>query len=110
MELPRPPLPDLFDEARMAALEELCRRHGVRRLELFGSAADGRFDPARSDVDFIVEFADDPPGGGFRAYFDLKEALEVLFGRGVDLMSAGPIRNPYLRAEVNRQRRPIFAA
>lgn len=106
---PRPPLPPIFDEARVAALAEICRRHGVRRLELFGSAADGRFDPARSDLDFIVEFRDDAPRGGFLAFFDLKEALESLFGRDVDLMSAAPIRNPYLRAEVNRQRRPVFA-
>ena len=37
-------------------LEELCRRFHVRRLDLFGSAASDGFDPARSDLDFLVEF------------------------------------------------------
>ena len=40
-----------------AAIVRLCEAHGVARLEVFGSAADGRFDPARSDFDFIVTFA-----------------------------------------------------
>lgn len=38
-------------------LVELCRRHGVARLEVFGSAARGTdFDPQTSDADFLVEF------------------------------------------------------
>ena len=40
-------------------LRDLCRRFHVRRLEVFGSAARGDFDPARSDIDFLVEFAED---------------------------------------------------
>jgi len=52
-------------ERNLPALTELCRRFGVRRLDLFGSAATGHFDPARSDLDFLVEF-EAPPAGGFR--------------------------------------------
>ena len=43
-------------------LADLCRRHGVARLDVFGSAARGvDFDPARSDVDLLVEFAPSTP-------------------------------------------------
>ena len=43
-------------------LAALCRRHGVARLDVFGSAARGAdFDPARSDVDLLVEFAPSTP-------------------------------------------------
>lgn len=43
-------------------LAALCRRHGVARLDVFGSAARGMdFDPARSDVDLLVEFAPSTP-------------------------------------------------
>ena len=43
-------------------LAALCRRHGVARLDVFGSAARGvDFDPARSDVDLLVEFAPSTP-------------------------------------------------
>jgi len=68
------------------ALAELCRRYGVERLEVFGSAARGAdFDPARSDADFLVTFT---PGArnDLAAFADLKEALEHLLGRPVDLV------------------------
>ena len=41
---------------RRDELRAVCRRFHVRRLDLFGSAARGDFDPLRSDVDFPVEF------------------------------------------------------
>ena len=62
-------------ERKLPAIAELCRRFGVRRLDLFGSAVTGRFDLARSDLDFLVEF-ETPPAGGFRGpYFGLLAAL-----------------------------------
>ena len=48
------PLPPLM-QAKLQPLRELCERYGVERLELFGSAARGEFDPANSDLDFIVQ-------------------------------------------------------
>jgi len=68
------------------ALAALCRRFGVERLELFGSATRAAdFDPTRSDVDFLVTFA--PHSRNDLAVFaDLKEALEALLGRSVDLV------------------------
>jgi predicted nucleotidyltransferase len=96
--------------ARKAQIEALCRRFHVRRLELFGSAARDDFDPARSDLDFLVEYEPDNPLGGLEAYFGLKEELEALFGRTVDLVEPGAVRNPYLRAEIARSRTPIFGA
>ena len=53
----------------LAALPALCRRFGVRRLDLFGSAATGRFDPTRSDLDFLVVFEEIPPTAYADAYF-----------------------------------------
>ena len=49
-------------ENRAKELAELCRTHHVRTLEVFGSAANGKFDPATSDLDFLVEFAELKPG------------------------------------------------
>jgi len=51
------PLPPLLAE-HLEPLRELCRRFGVERLEVFGSAAKGTFDPATSDLDFIARFRD----------------------------------------------------
>jgi predicted nucleotidyltransferase len=59
-------------------LQELCRRFHVRRLDLFGSAARGDFDPERSDIDFVVEFDHGHPQAlSLKTYFGFKEALEA---------------------------------
>lgn len=97
--------PDLDEQA----IAELCRRFGVRRLSLFGSAETGAFDPQRSDVDFLVEF-DDATGSQFDAYFGLKEELERLLGRPVDLVMPKSLENPYFAASVERSRRDVYAA
>jgi uncharacterized protein len=90
-------------------LRELCRRFHVRRLDLFGSAAGDDFDPARSDLDFLVEFdACMPEALSLKNYFGLKNSLEALFGRSVDLVEPGAIRNPYLKASVERACEPVF--
>lgn len=94
--------------AKRDALAALCRRFGVTRLEVFGSAARGTdFDPARSDADFLVEF--DRSARGLAAYFDFKQALEELLGRPVDLVESSAVRNPYLRAAINRSRELVYA-
>ena len=93
------------------ALPALCRRFGVRRLDLFGSAADGRFDPERSDLDFLVAFDSQAGGSLFDRYFDVLEALEALFGRKIDLVTKSPseMKNPYFRRQVEAQRTNVYA-
>lgn len=91
-------------------LAELCRRYGVRRLEVFGSAVADDFEPSRSDLDFLVDY-DDPDGGDpVDRYFGLLEGLERLFERRVDLVVARAMSNPYFIRQVNAQRRLVYAA
>ena len=78
----------------------LCARHGVERLALFGSAVRNDFEPNKSDLDFLVDFAATHPLGLFERYFGLKEDLEKLLGHKVDLVEAGAIQNPYFREAV----------
>ena len=99
----------LTDE-KTACVAELCRRFHVHRLDLFGSAAGPDFDPSRSDVDVLVEFERLGEGMYVDAWFGLHAALEELFGRHVDLVSAAAVRNPYFRAELERTRRVLYAA
>lgn len=93
-------------------IQALCQRFHVRRLEVFGSAAgDGvDFDFATSDADFLVEFEPTPLDGRFDAYFDLRQSLSSLLGREVDLVVAGAIRNPYVRATIEQNRELIHGA
>ncbi len=97
-------------EKQRERLAALCRQHRVRQLEVFGSAVDGTFDPARSDLDFLVEYFSLDPGEHYEAYFGLWEGLESLFGRKVDLVEKSAMRNPYFIREVNESRRPVYAA
>ena len=83
-------------------LAELCRRYGVTRLDVFGSAARGvDFNPTRSDVDFLVEFAPEVELT-LGHLLDMEEELGRLLGRSVDLVQRTAImesRN-YLRRKL----------
>lgn len=96
-------------ELDRSAIAAVCERYGVRRLVIFGSAVTRRFDEATSDVDLLVEFRGDVPNR-FDAYFGLKESLEDLLGRPVDLVSPVALQNPYFAATVEQNGREVYAA
>lgn len=97
-------------EPKRAKLNELCRQHRVRRLHLFGSAVQGRFDPARSDLDFLVEFDPMTPSEYAAAFFGLREQLAALFGTPIDLVTTSSLQNPFFKASVERTRELLYAA
>lgn len=86
----------------------LCQRHHARRLDLFGSAVRADFSVECSDLDFLVSFDELPPVEAYDAYFSLKEGLEGLFSRSVDLVVERAVRNPHFRARVESERQAIF--
>lgn len=97
--------------ARRADLGALCRRHGVARLEVFGSAArGGDFDLARSDADFLVTF-EPAMRDDLAAFADFKEALEALLGRPVDLVEREAVeasRNFIRRRRIFAEAEPVY--
>ncbi len=97
-------------ETRRADVAALCRPLHVRRLELFGSAVSGHFDPSVSDLDFLVEFDELPPAAYADAWLDLHQALQDMFGRPVDLITLASVRNPYFREQAIANRETIYAA
>lgn len=99
----------LADDAERL-LPPLCRKFHVRRLDVFGSATSSRFDPATSDLDFLVEFDDLSPTEYAESYFGLRAALESLFGRGVDLVTEAALVNPFFRERVEVERQTLFRA
>lgn len=91
------------------AINELCRQHHVRRLDVFGSATTDGFDPQRSDVDFFVEF--EPAGHEDPwTYFRLQRALTELLGRKVDLVEPAGVRNADYQRGIDATRQPFYAA
>jgi uncharacterized protein len=93
------------------ALAAICRRYGVARLEVFGSAARGaRFDPKRSDADFLVTFTP-AARDDLAALTDLKDALEKLLGRPVDLVDREAIersRNFIRRRAILKEAETVY--
>lgn len=95
---------------KRSEIARICQQHHVRRLEVFGSAARGNdFDPERSDADFLVEF-ESGSHPDLDIFFALKDDLEVLLQRKVDLVQAGAVRNPYVLASINRAREVVYGA
>lgn len=92
------------------AIADLCRRHRVKRLELFGSAARVERFTADSDIDFLVEFLDYDAPDIADLWFGLQEDLERLLGRGVDLTSPRTIVNPIFRVAADRDKVTVYAA
>ena len=89
-------------------IDAFCRKWRIRELSLFGSALreDFRTD---SDVDLLVVF--EPPNPWtLWDFIDMREELEQMFGRRVDLLSKKSLKNPWRRAEILRTHRVIYAA
>lgn len=95
--------------AKREEIAALCRELGVQRLDVFGSVVTDRFDVDHSDVDVLVEFGP-AAKGGIRTYFALKNGLERILGRPVDVVSARAVRNPYFREQVLATREHVYAA
>lgn len=98
----------LIEENRQE-IEALCRRHRVSRLELFGSAARGDFDPASSDLDFFVEFEDLGWRGSSERFFGVLHGLEDLLDKKIDLVERAAVTNPYFLRVADRHRELVYA-
>lgn len=94
-------------EAIKPETERVCRRLPVKRLGLFGSALSDNFSQS-SDVDVLVIFDSDENIDLFDKYFELKEQLQEIFKREVDLLVDKKFRNPVLRESIDRTRTIIY--
>jgi predicted nucleotidyltransferase len=99
---------DVLQEKR-DAIAELCARHGVARLDVFGSALRDDYRAGESDVDLLVEFAPMEPRELADANFGLLYALRDLLGE-VDLVMVDAVKNPYIAREIERTKQLLYAA
>ncbi len=89
------------------SLPPLCEKYHVERLYAFGSVLTESFGP-ESDVDLIAAFDRPKVDDMFITFFDLKDSLEDLFQRPVDLLTDQPLRNPIFRRSVENTKRLIY--
>ena len=98
-------------EDKRAEVTALCEKYGVKRLDLFGSAAGDGFDTEASDLDFVVSFERRDPPELFDRYFGLQEDLEALFGRRVDLVTEDALlKDPDFAEGISGKRAPLYEA
>lgn len=98
-----------FISEKIPEIAHAARRRRVRRLGVFGSATGDRFDPAASDIDFVVEFEPMTPAEHAEAYFGLADDLARIFCREIDLVARSAIRNPIFRESVEGTCRDVYA-
>ena len=94
---------------RRQEIGKLCQRFSVRTLTLFGSILHDDFDAASSDIDVAVQFARAADAPTARQYFDLKVALEALFGRPIDLVEIDVMPDSRLKRIIERTQVPVYA-
>jgi len=89
-------------------LREFCRRWQITELALFGSILREDFGP-ESDIDVLVTFR---PEAAWSLWdlFDMREELQELFGREVDLIEKEALRNPFRRHEILKSYKVVYAA
>ena len=86
----------------------LCQAHRVDKIYAFGSSITNHFDPNTSDIDLVVKVDISDPADRGEALLSLWDKLEELFERKVDLLTDDSIRNPYLKANINRTKKLIY--
>ena len=98
-------------ESHKAEIKTLCRGYNVKTLTIFGSAATGCFDDARSDIDMLVEFSDSLSAAEYAsAFFSLHQDLEQLLNKKVDLLTPKSLSNPYFKSSVLASEQLFYAA
>ncbi|MDE6792663.1 MAG: nucleotidyltransferase domain-containing protein [Muribaculaceae bacterium] len=96
-------------ELSISKIFDLCKQYKVKTLSVFGSILTEKFNES-SDVDLLVDFhpIDFEKEDYVSNYFGLRDALEQLFGRRVDLIEEKGLRNKYFISAVNRSKQVIY--
>ena len=98
-----------INDLNIFQLEEICQRHGVSKLYVFGSFATGT-ESNESDIDLLVEFLDPGPDGAFDRFTVLQVDLETFFRCKIDLSVNKPFRNPIFQQEIDKSKVLLYAA
>jgi predicted nucleotidyltransferase len=97
-------------ENQRETIAALCRKYGVVRLYVFGSALSGDFRPGESDVDLLVEFGSMDGHSKAHAYFDMLDELRGILGTEIDLVMVGAVKNRYIARDIERTKQVLYAA
>ena len=94
-------------EKKINSIKRLCEQYKVRTFSAFGSVTRDDFN-SDSDIDFVVDFNENDPFEYTNLYFQLKEKLEKLLKRQIDLIEARAIKNHYFKKELDETKVLIY--
>ena len=97
-------------ERQREAIAQACRRHGVARLEVFGSALRDDFRPGESDLDLLVELGAMEGYARVDAYFGLLDDLRAILGADIDLVMVDAVKNQYIARDIEQTKQMLYAA
>ncbi|MHB9054496.1 MAG: nucleotidyltransferase family protein [Thermoleophilia bacterium] len=97
-------------KGRREEIAKACERHGVARLDVFGSALREDFRPGESDLDLLVEFKPMELYERVEAYFGLLDDIRKLLNHKVDLIMVGAVKNQYIARDIERTKQLLYAA
>lgn len=96
-----------IDEIKLKQIQELCKINKVKSLFAFGSVLRSDFNDA-SDIDLIVDFDEKDPIKYTDLYFNLKDKLETILTRHVDLLEERAVKNKFFRQELDNTKVKIY--
>ncbi|EKB47773.1 nucleotidyltransferase family protein [Cecembia lonarensis] len=97
-----------FLEQHREELIDLCKKHYVERMFVFGSVLNENFS-SESDVDFLIKIKEVPVDVYTDSFFEIYEGLQNILNRKVDLLTEQSISNPYFLEEINRTKTLIYS-
>lgn len=96
---------------RKEEIAKICRRFGVARLEVFGSASLGTTGVTAADIDFLVFLPDGYDYGPWMSrVFALQSALSETLSYPVDVVLEEALSNRWFEREANKTRQVIYDA
>ena len=95
-------------ESKKELLTGICVSLNIKRLHVFGSAANGKFN-ANSDIDFLISFSDNLSIEEYtNNYFSLQYQLREMFHREIDIVTERSLSNPYFIESINESKELIY--
>jgi predicted nucleotidyltransferase len=96
-----------ISEKNIERIKQLCKEYRVKNFSVFGSVLTDDFS-ADSDIDFIVDFNENDPIIYTDLYFQLKEKLEQILKRQIDLIEERGIKNSFFKKEIDESKVVIY--
>ena len=96
-----------ISDKNIEQIKQLCKEFRVKNLSVFGSVLTDNFS-SDSDIDFVVDFDENDPIKYTDLYFQLKDKLEQVLKRQIDLIEERGIKNSFFRKEINESKVVIY--